>query len=198
MQEWFCRGYFHHISPLSSPLTAAPQYHLVLTVVLSDVATRIQNAEALFLVITVQLYEGVGWPTSNGQTCHPISKCIRWPHHTVGSTTISPPLPQCMQRNSATSRFFPNLLRVQSLLPNVLLQSPTTGTHICNPWPRRSHRAIPAHHTSSIGRTHKRTSVRNTGPGPPDNGTVLPLQVRRRRADGPMVPCGDHHTGDLS
>ena len=115
--------------------------------------------------------KGVGPPNSNVTMYHPISNRIQWPHHTVGSATISPPLTQCAQHNRSTIGFHPNLCRTQYLPPKLLLLSPPTGTHIENTRPRHTHRAVPRPHTSSIGRTHECTVVHGAGPGPLDNNT---------------------------
>ena len=50
-------------------------------------------------------------PNFNGPKCHSGSKCIGRPHHTVGTATISPLLPQYAQHKRATSGLRPDLRR---------------------------------------------------------------------------------------
>ena len=64
-QIWFRRW---SRNSLPSPAKTAPQYRMGLTVVLSDIATRLQNAEALFPIVTAQNEEGkeaMGWDHFN-------------------------------------------------------------------------------------------------------------------------------------
>ena len=44
---WFGKWDTHHISPLSTPITASPRYRSGLTGVLSNVTTRLHNSEAI-------------------------------------------------------------------------------------------------------------------------------------------------------
>ena len=53
-QEWLWHWSTHHISPLSTSVTATPQDHSGLTGVLSNVAMRLQNADALRPIVAAQ------------------------------------------------------------------------------------------------------------------------------------------------
>ena len=51
---WFRRWSAHHLSPLYTPINAAPQHHSELTGVLSDAATWLQKTESLRPVVAAQ------------------------------------------------------------------------------------------------------------------------------------------------
>ena len=53
-QGWFCRWYYHHLAPLSTPLAPTPQDHPLITGFLSNVAKQLQNSESLCPVVAVQ------------------------------------------------------------------------------------------------------------------------------------------------
>ena len=50
-------------------------------------------------------------PNFNGSKCHSGSKCIRRPHHTIWTATISILLPQYAKKKRATSGLRPDLRR---------------------------------------------------------------------------------------
>ena len=85
---------------LPTPPKIVPQYHMGLTGVLAEFATRLQNAEALCPVFDTQCKEGMGLSTTNSLVSHPGGKRL---HRTSIPTSLPPTLHRFIIARNATA-----------------------------------------------------------------------------------------------
>ena len=110
--DWFRKCYSHSLAPLATPTTAVPQDYSGIIGVLSNVATWLQNAEALHPVVTAQREdnrETKGW-----YRLHPTSQYVIIVVSASYSIIILSALPQSIHRllNSRNATMLNIALRI--------------------------------------------------------------------------------------
>ena len=183
---WFCR--WTDIN-LPTPPKPAPQDHMDITGVLTDVATRLHTAEALRPVVAAHCEaekETKGWDHLPPKAQHVILAASAT-NETFIPTSLPPTIQCFLNASNATAleAYFSNLCRGKYLLTHLLLSGPPPRAHTGHPRPGRTDGIFASHNPSIFHRTRELPSAGNEKPSPPVHEKGSPIKKRSGRATGP-------------